>query len=70
MAEYQALERKYLENIKKLKLENVKEVTYRTDLQNFIENIKFDLLNIEIVHEGRDRELDLDGTPDFFIYKD
>ena len=54
---------------------NNSEQSYRTALQNLFEQINieeqiFASQNISIIQEASDKELEIEGTPDFFIYKD
>lgn len=68
--EYKSAIDKYIEAIKYIPIKEAKEHTYRTPLENLINSIKFPTLNITPIHEGKAEKLDVDGTPDFFIYKD
>lgn len=68
--EYKLAIDKYIETIKSIPINVAHEHTYRTPLENLINSIKFPTLNITPIHEGKDNKLDIDGTPDFFIYKD
>lgn len=68
--EYKIAIDKYVDSIKNIPIKEAKEHTYRTPLENLINNIKFPTLNITPIHEGKAEKLDVDGTPDFFIYKD
>lgn len=68
--EYKIAIDKYIETIKSIPIDAAHEHTYRTPLENLINSIKFPTLNITPIHEGKDKKLDIDGTPDFFIYKD
>jgi len=68
--EYKIAIDKYIETIKNIPIDVAHEHTYRTPLENLINSVKFPTLNITPIHEGKDKKLDIDGTPDFFIYKD
>ena len=68
--EYKIAIDKYVDSIKNIPVKEAKEHTYRTPLENLINSIKFPTLNITPIHEGKAEKLDVDGTPDFFIYKD
>lgn len=60
----------YVNAIKNIKPDDANEHTYRTPLQNLIEAIKFPTKKITPIHEGKSDKLNVDGTPDFFIYED
>jgi predicted helicase len=62
--------KEYIEEIQEIDVKNATEHTYRSPLQTLLEKINFPNLSKYIVHEGKDKNLDLEGTPDFFIYKD
>lgn len=60
----------YINAVKNIEPSDANEHTYRTPLQNLIEAIKFPTKKITPIHEGKSDKLDVDGTPDFFIYED
>ena len=60
----------YIKEIQSLNLKNTKEHSYRTPLETLINKFKFPNLDKQIIQEASDKELQLEGTPDFFIYKD
>ncbi|GHV62751.1 DNA methyltransferase [Spirochaetia bacterium] len=46
------------------------EIQYRTPLENLINAIKLPYRNFTIVQEDRHSGIEVDGTPDFFVYED
>lgn len=60
----------YIKSVLDFQKKDVKEHTYRTPLETLLQALQFPNINAKVIHEGKDDELELDGTPDFFIYKD
>ena len=61
---------KYINTIQNIDSNTASEHTYRTPLENLLRNIQFEGLDIMPVHEGKSQSRNIDGTPDFIIYKD
>ena len=63
----------YIKQIQSLNPSHANEISYRTFLENLFTEInqtqEFKLKNLKIIHEASDKELDIEGTPDFFIYE-
>lgn len=63
----------YLAKIKKISSSSSNEHSFRNPLQNLFyslfQSANFQLQNLAIVEESNDKEIEIDGTPDFFIYK-
>lgn len=59
---------KYIEEVKSIDRTMVKELGYRTPLENLLNSIKLKSKNISVLHEESNK--DVDGIPDFSIYED
>ncbi|MDR3058157.1 MAG: hypothetical protein LBU84_08455, partial [Prevotella sp.] len=46
------------------------EIQYRTPLENLINAIKLPYRNFTLIQEDRHSGIEVDGTPDFFVYED
>ena len=62
--------KQYIKEIKSYNVDDASEHTYRPHLQTLINAIQFPKENITPIHEGKDKTVEIEGTPDFFIYKD
>jgi hypothetical protein len=60
----------YIVAVKSIQPDDAREHTYRTPLENLLNTIQFPTKKITPIHEGKSDKLDVDGTPDFFIYQD
>ena len=60
----------YIRSIQGINPEDASEHTYRTPFENLLRDIQFDGLDIMPIHEGKSQSTNIDGVPDFIIYKD
>jgi len=62
---------KYSQQIKKISLSSTRELSFRTPLENLINDLNFDpnfqFSDISIIHESSDNDLEIEGTPDFLF---
>ena len=70
MNNYQEELEKYIKEIQSIDATKATEHSYRTSLEVLLKSIKFKGTDdIVALHEGRDKNYNIDGTPDFIIYK-
>ena len=65
----QKLLKEYLDELEQL--HNSKEVSFRYPFQNFFEHFtkELNIKNIAIIQEDKDSDIEVEGIPDFFVYR-
>ncbi|MEA5000972.1 MAG: type ISP restriction/modification enzyme [Endomicrobiaceae bacterium] len=61
--------KEYISIIRSFDTKEISEVSCRTPLENLIKSIKLTGKDITIIHEGKSKDFEVDGTPDFFVYE-
>ena len=70
MEHYQEQIKKYIKDIQKINPEWATEYSYRTSLEILLKSMQFQGMDVMPLHEGKRQSINIDGAPDFIIYKD
>ncbi|MDR0953485.1 MAG: hypothetical protein LBM71_04815, partial [Elusimicrobiota bacterium] len=60
----------YIKQIKSIDVNNANEHSYRTALENLVNALQFKTKHTTAIQEAKDDNLEIEGTPDFFVYED
>ena len=67
-SEHKDIIRTYIQAVRAIDARQANEHTYRTPLENLINQLPFKGKNIVAEQEVKGAELDVDGTQDFYVY--